>query len=47
MENDRLNYILWLQDLLDSTTGELKPGYDSSREVVGLDMYVLHPAPPA
>ncbi|KAJ5775742.1 uncharacterized protein N7511_000753 [Penicillium nucicola] len=37
-EKERLNYILWLQDLLDSTTGELKSGYDSSREVVGLDI---------
>ncbi|KAJ6097869.1 hypothetical protein N7499_002243 [Penicillium canescens] len=35
---NRLNYILWLQDLLDSTTGELKSGYDSNREVVGLDI---------
>jgi 23S rRNA (adenine1618-N6)-methyltransferase len=45
-KNNRLNYILWLQDLLDSTTGELKSGYDSNREVIGLDMYVS-PAPPA
>ncbi|KAJ5145958.1 uncharacterized protein N7515_000522 [Penicillium bovifimosum] len=36
----RLNYILWLQDLIDSTAGGLHEGYDKGREVVGLDMYV-------
>ncbi|KAG0156180.1 hypothetical protein PDIDSM_3357 [Penicillium digitatum] len=35
---NRLNYILWLQDLLDSTAGGLKEGYDRDREVVGLDI---------
>ncbi|OQE87597.1 hypothetical protein PENNAL_c0019G09220 [Penicillium nalgiovense] len=38
---NRLNYILWLQDLLDSTTGGLHEGYDRDWEVVGLDMYVF------
>ena len=37
----RLNYILWLQDLIDSTAGGLHEGYDGDREVVGLDMYVF------
>ncbi|KAJ5304457.1 uncharacterized protein N7443_004117 [Penicillium atrosanguineum] len=35
---NRLNYILWLQDLLDSTAGTIKEGYDSKREIVGLDI---------
>lgn len=37
----RLNYIIWLQDLVDSTAGGLHEGYDQNREVVGLDMYVF------
>ncbi|KAK4868252.1 hypothetical protein LT330_007450 [Penicillium expansum] len=41
---NRLNYILWLQDLLDSTAGGLNEGYDRGREVVGLDMYVMSPS---
>ncbi|KAJ5563659.1 hypothetical protein N7535_008823 [Penicillium sp. DV-2018c] len=35
---NRLNYILWLQDLLDSTAGGLRERYDRDREVVGLDI---------
>ncbi|OQE25960.1 hypothetical protein PENFLA_c007G04548 [Penicillium flavigenum] len=35
---NRLNYILWLQDLLDSTAGGLHEGYNRDREVVGLDI---------
>ncbi|CAP80305.1 Pc12g06780 [Penicillium rubens Wisconsin 54-1255] len=35
---NRLNYILWLQDLLDSTAEGLHEGYDRDREVVGLDI---------
>ncbi|KAJ5360129.1 hypothetical protein N7517_009320 [Penicillium concentricum] len=35
---NRLNYILWLQDLLDSSAGGLHEGYDRDREVVGLDI---------
>ncbi|KAJ5794789.1 hypothetical protein N7457_001388 [Penicillium paradoxum] len=34
----RLNYILWIQDLIDSTAGGLHEGYDREREVVGLDI---------
>lgn len=38
------NYILWVQDLLDTTTSDddyyRASGYDEEREVVGLDMYV-------
>ncbi|CRL26544.1 S-adenosyl-L-methionine dependent methyltransferase, predicted [Penicillium camemberti] len=35
---NRLNYILWLQDLLDSTAGGLHEGYDRDRDVFGLDI---------
>ncbi|KAJ5105028.1 hypothetical protein NUU61_002375, partial [Penicillium alfredii] len=35
---NRLNYILWLQDLLDSSAGTLRGEYDGDREVVGLDI---------
>jgi hypothetical protein len=41
----RLNYILWLQDLIDTTAGGLHEGYDKGREVVGLDMYVKESHP--
>ncbi|KAF8438770.1 ribosomal RNA large subunit methyltransferase F-like protein [Terfezia claveryi] len=37
---NRLNYIHWLQDLLDSTSGGESDEYDSEREVVGLDIGV-------
>lgn len=36
----RLNYILWVQDLIDSTGDDYRDDYDPDREVVGLDMYV-------
>ncbi|KAF7515360.1 hypothetical protein PCG10_003376 [Penicillium crustosum] len=35
---NRLNYILWLQDLLDSTAGGLHEGYDRDRDIFGLDI---------
>ncbi|KAJ5585916.1 hypothetical protein N7450_005703 [Penicillium hetheringtonii] len=35
---NRLNYILWLHDLLDSTTGTSNVRNDSGRKVVGLDI---------
>ncbi|CAL5872146.1 uncharacterized protein PFLUO_LOCUS6404 [Penicillium psychrofluorescens] len=35
---NRLNYILWLQDLLDSTHGVLRDEHAREREVVGLDI---------
>ncbi|KAJ6151576.1 hypothetical protein N7470_007173 [Penicillium chermesinum] len=35
---NRLNYILWVQDLLDSTTGKISTRYDPERKVLGLDM---------
>ncbi|KAI9833918.1 MAG: hypothetical protein M1819_003427 [Sarea resinae] len=38
---NRLNYILWLQDLLDTTSDEYTDQYDPEREVIGLDMYGL------
>ncbi|OKP00021.1 hypothetical protein PENSUB_8219 [Penicillium subrubescens] len=34
----QLNYIIWVQDLLDSTAGTVKDSYDPDREVVGLDV---------
>lgn len=34
----RLNYILWVQDLLDTTGREYRDEYDPDREVQGLDM---------
>lgn len=38
----RLNYILWVQDLLDTTSDEYLDQYDPNRDVIGMDMYVLH-----
>ncbi|PYH87669.1 DUF890 domain protein [Aspergillus ellipticus CBS 707.79] len=35
---NRLNYILWLQDLLDTTGDQYQDDYDPDREVVGLDI---------
>ncbi|PYH48897.1 DUF890 domain protein [Aspergillus saccharolyticus JOP 1030-1] len=35
---NRLNYILWLQDLLDTTGDKYQDSYDPDREVVGLDI---------
>ena len=40
---NRYNYILWLQDLLDTTSTDYKERYDRGREVLGLDMCVLRP----
>ncbi|KAF8426874.1 hypothetical protein EV426DRAFT_423823 [Tirmania nivea] len=37
---NRLNYIHWLQDLLDATSGGESDDYDPEREVVGLDIGV-------
>ena len=34
----RLNYILWIQDLIDTTGDEYQDLYDPDRDVVGLDM---------
>ncbi|KAL8922219.1 MAG: hypothetical protein Q9208_005298 [Pyrenodesmia sp. 3 TL-2023] len=34
----QFNYILWLQDLLDTTSDDFRDGYDPGREVVGLDI---------
>ncbi|CAZ80176.1 unnamed protein product [Tuber melanosporum] len=34
----RLNYVLWIQDLLDSTGNLENDEFDSTREVVGLDV---------
>ncbi|KAL8711855.1 MAG: hypothetical protein Q9220_003799 [cf. Caloplaca sp. 1 TL-2023] len=35
---NRFNYILWVQDLLDTTSETYNEGYDQEREVVGLDI---------
>lgn len=35
---NRLNYILWLQDLIDTTGNKYSDQYDPDRDVVGLDM---------
>ncbi|MCJ1300858.1 hypothetical protein MMC08_003657 [Hypocenomyce scalaris] len=35
---NRLNYILWIQDLLDTTSDTFTDAYDPEREVVGLDI---------
>lgn len=40
--NCRLNYILWIQDLLDSTSSDYRDDYDPDRDVIGLDMYFHH-----
>lgn len=40
----RFNYILWIQDLLDTTGENYTDRYDSERDVVGLDMFVDHHA---
>jgi len=37
---NRFNYVLWVQDLLDSTADDFRESYDPLREVVGLDMSV-------
>ncbi|KAJ6086337.1 hypothetical protein N7486_010618 [Penicillium sp. IBT 16267x] len=35
---NRLNYILWVQDILDSTDGTVQREYNPNREVLGLDI---------
>jgi len=35
---NRLNYILWIQSLLDTTTESYQDVYDAEREVLGLDI---------
>ncbi|RMJ28434.1 DUF890 domain-containing protein [Aspergillus sp. HF37] len=35
---NRLNYVLWLQDLLDSTSADYRDDYDPDRDVAGLDI---------
>lgn len=39
---NRFNYILWIQDLLDSTSADFRERHDPTREVIGLDMSVKH-----
>ncbi|OKL62360.1 hypothetical protein UA08_03054 [Talaromyces atroroseus] len=38
---NRLNYILWLQDLLDTSSRTGDDQYDPNRQVLGLDMVLL------
>jgi hypothetical protein len=35
----RLNYILWVQALIDTTYDDYRDDYNRNRDVVGLDMY--------
>ncbi|KAJ5721398.1 uncharacterized protein N7483_009332 [Penicillium malachiteum] len=35
---NRLNYILWIQDLLDLSTGSIRRSFDPNRKVSGLDI---------
>ncbi|KAF7713212.1 Uncharacterized protein PECH_001608 [Penicillium ucsense] len=35
---NRLNYIIWIQDLLDTSTANIREHYDPDREVAGLDV---------
>jgi len=37
----RLNYVLWIQDLLDSTGNPENDEFEPTREVVGLDVYAV------
>ena len=37
---NRFNYIIWLQDLLDSTSDDFREKHNPDREVIGLDMLV-------
>lgn len=37
-KSKRLNYILWVQDLLDTSNDSYTDRYDPQREVVGLDV---------
>lgn len=37
----RLNYVLWIQDLLDSTGNLENDEFEPTREVVGLDVYAV------
>jgi 23S rRNA (adenine1618-N6)-methyltransferase len=36
----RWEYVKWIQGLLDSTSPTYTDGYDSSKEVAGIDMFV-------
>lgn len=36
--DERFNYIVWIQDLLDTTSDSYADRYDAERTVTGLDM---------
>lgn len=36
--DERFNYIVWIQDLLDTTSESYTDRYDAERTVTGLDM---------
>lgn len=40
-----MNYILWLQDLLDSSSDEYRDDFDDERDVIGLDVLVENTFP--
>ena len=42
----RLNFLLWLQALLDSTAPPLRDEYDPERTVTALDVYGTSPSFP-
>lgn len=35
---NRFNYILWIQELLDTTSDDYRDAYDPEREIIGLDI---------
>lgn len=42
----RLDYVLWIQDLVDSTSCDLPSELDRSAPVLGLDVFALPPPAP-
>lgn len=36
--DERFNYVVWIQDLLDATSDSYEDRYDAERTVTGLDM---------
>ena len=40
-DTSRFNYIVWVQDLIDSTGNDYKEAYDPETDIIGLDMYGL------
>ena len=36
--DERYNYVVWIQDLLDTTSETYADRYDAERAVIGIDM---------